>query len=124
MKLKNKITQDADYNVVMAKIDALMAKGSSNVTSEELTQIRELALEARAYERTKYTIELPQTLIGMIEMRMYEMKLKQKDLAKKLNVSTAKLSLIMSGKQKADVEFLKSVYTELGVDADFILQHA
>lgn len=124
MNLKRKITQDADYDVVMAKIDALMAKGSSNVTSEELAQIRELALEAQKYEHKKYTVELPQTLIGMIEMRMYELKLKQKDLAEKLNVSTAKLSLIMNGKQKPDVEFLKAVYTELGVDADFILQHA
>jgi len=59
----------------------------------------------------------------MIEMRMYEMRLKQHDLAKKLNISDAKLSLIMNGKQRPDVDFLKAVYTELNVDAEFILQH-
>jgi len=124
MGLMNMIKKEADYNAVMAKIDGLMAKGSGNVSKEELAEIRRLALEAQAYEQGKYTIEPPETLVGMIEMRMYELKLKQKDLAEKLNVSTAKLSLIMNGKQKADVEFLKSVYKELHVDAEFILQHA
>jgi len=124
MGLMNMIKQDADYNAVMARIDSLMAKGSENVSKEELAEIRNLALRAQAYEQEKYTIEPPQTLVGMIEMRMYEMKLKQKDLAKKLHVSTTKLSLIMNGKQRADVEFLKSVHTELNVDAEFILAHA
>ena len=46
-----------------------------------------------------------------------------KDLARKLNISDAKLSLIMNGKQKPDVDFLKAVHTQLHVDAEFILQH-
>lgn len=101
-----------------------MAKGSKNVTNEELAEIRELALAAQQYEQRKYVVELPTTLAGMIEMKMYELKLKQKDLAKKLHISNTKLSMILNGKQKPDVEFLKSVYTELNVDADFLLQHS
>jgi len=117
------INDDSDYATVMAKIDGLMAKGSKNVSKEELEEIRELALAAQGYEQQKYTVSAPKTLMGMIEMKMYEMRLKQKSLAKKLNISDAKLSLIMNGKQKPDVDFLKAVYTELKVDADFILQH-
>lgn len=124
MGLMNMISQESDYNKIMARIDSLMAKGSENVSKQELAEIRDLALKAQAYEQEKYRIEPPQTLVGMIEMRMYEMKLKQKDLAKKLRVSTTKLSLIMNGKQRADVEFLKSVHSELHVDAEFILRHA
>ncbi|WP_316813860.1 helix-turn-helix domain-containing protein [Pedobacter heparinus] len=120
----DKINKDADYNNVMAKINSLMAKGSKNVTPKELAEIRELALAAQQYEQNKYVIEAPTTLAGMIEMKMYELKLKQKDLAEKLHISNAKLSLILNGKQKPDVEFLKSVYNELHVDADFLLQHA
>ena len=89
----------------------------------ELAEIRALALAAQHYEQQKYTVAAPVTLGGMIEMRMYEMRLKQKDLAKKLNISDAKLSLIMNGKQRPDVDFLKAVHTELHVDAEFILQH-
>lgn len=123
MGLMKKITNDADYNQVMAKIDSLMAKGSQKVSKEELEDIRAMALSAQSYEQGKYVLDAPTTLTGMIEMRMYEMRLKQKDLAQKLNVSNAKLSLIMNGKQKPDVDFLKAVYRQLQVDADFILEH-
>jgi len=119
-----KIANDTDYSNIMSKIDSLMAKGSENVSKEELSEIRKLALAAQQYEQSNYVIEAPATLAGMIEMRMYEMRLRQKDLAKKLKISNAKLSLIMNGKQKPDVNFLKAVHKELQVDADFILEHA
>jgi HTH-type transcriptional regulator/antitoxin HigA len=101
-----------------------MAKGSGSVSKEELADVRTLALSAQSYEQEKYVIEAPTTLTGMIEMRMFELRLKQKDLAKKLNVSNAKLSLIMNGKQRPDFDFLKAVHSELQVDAEFILEHA
>ena len=116
------IASAADYKSVMAKIDKLMSKGSKNVSKAELAEIRELALAAQAYEKSKYTIELPSTFAGLIEMKMYEMSLKQTELAKKLHVSDAKLSLIMSGKQKPDVMFLKAVHKELHVDANLLLE--
>src|ERR1700739_2002990 len=117
------INSETDYNSVMIRIDSLMAKGSGNVSKDELAEIRDLALAAQQYEQKKYTLSPPTTLTGMIEMRMYEMRLKQKDLARKLNISDAKLSLIMNGKQRPDVDFLKAVHTQLNVDAEFILQH-
>lgn len=118
-----KIKNEADYSNVMANIDKLMAKGSKVVSREELAEIRSLALASQLYEEGKYRIDPPSTLAGMIEMRMFEMRLKQKDLAKKLKISDAKLSLIMNGKQKPDVDFLKAVHSELQVDAEFILLH-
>ena len=105
----------------MGRIDKLMSKGSENVSKAELAEIRKLALEAQQYEQTKFTIAPPTTLAGIIEMKMYEMRLKQKDLAKRLKVSDTKLSLIMNGKQKPDVEFLKSVHKQLHVNGDFLL---
>ena len=123
MEKVEKINNEGDYTAVMTKIDSLMAKGSRNVSKEELAEIRKLALSAQNYEQQKYVVSAPSTLNGMIEMRMYEMRLKQKDLAKKLNISDAKLSLIMNGKQKPDVDFLKAVHIQLHVDAEFILQH-
>jgi len=117
------IKNEVDYNQVMAKIDSLMAKGSGNVSKEELSKIRTLAQSAQVYEQAKYVVEAPSTLVGMIEMRMFEMKLRQRDLAQKLNMSDAKLSLIMNGKQKPGVDFLKAVHIQLNIDANFILEH-
>jgi len=118
------IDNKTSYRKVMAKIDSLMAKGSDNVSGDELNEIRTLAQSAQAFEKTMYVIEPPSTLTGMIEMRMFEMKLKQHDLAQKLDVSDAKLSLILAGKQKPDVKFLKAVHSQLQIDAKFILEHA
>jgi HTH-type transcriptional regulator/antitoxin HigA len=118
------ILNETDYSQLMGKIDALMARGSQNVSKEELEELREMALAAQAYEQSKYVINAPDTLIGMIEMKMFEMNLNQKELADKLNISTTKLSLIMNGKQKADVAFLKAVHKVLHIDAGFVLEHA
>ena len=122
MKSIKKITNESDYKMIMNKVDHLMSKGSSKVTKNELIEIRKMAMAAQQYEKTKFVIEPPVTLTGIIEMKMYEMKLKQKDLAKKLNVSDAKLSLIMSGKQKPDISFLKAVHQQLKVNGDFLLE--
>jgi HTH-type transcriptional regulator/antitoxin HigA len=116
------IASESDYNTVMSKIDELMSKGSKNVSKGELAEIRRLALMAQAYEKKKYVIELPSTFAGLIEMKMYELSLKQTELAKKLHVSDTKLSLIMSGKQKPDVLFLKAVHEQLHVDANLLLE--
>lgn len=121
MAVAKKIVNEADYNSIMTQIDKLMSKGSANVSKTELTEIRKLALAAQQYEQSRFPIKPPATLAGIIEMKMYEMKLKQKDLARKLKVSDAKLSLIMNGKQKPDVDFLKAVHKQLKVNGDFLL---
>jgi HTH-type transcriptional regulator/antitoxin HigA len=119
----DKIENQKDYNAVMEKINCLMDK-SGDVSPAEFTEIHRLAISAHEYEQKRHLIEAPSTLSAMIESKMHEYKLKQKDLAKKLNVSVKKLSLIMSGKQKADVEFLKALHSEFKVDAAFLLEHA
>ena len=116
------IASENDYNAVMSKIDKLMAKGSKNVSKSELAEIRSLALKAQAYEKKNFIVEPPTTFAGIIEMKMYDMKLRQTQLAKKLHVSDAKLSLIMSGKQKPDISFLKAVHKELKIDANLLLE--
>lgn len=118
--LKEKTTE-TDLKEIMAKLELLIEGGNSDVPKSELEEIRRLANAPAEQRKNTYIIERPATLTGLIEMKMYELKLKQKDLAKKLGVSDVKLSLIMSGKQKPDVNFLKAIYRELKVDADALL---
>lgn len=70
-----KIENQRAYNATMKKIDALMKKGENNLTDEDAEQLRILALSAQAYEKSVHTIPAPQTLEGLIELRMYEKKL-------------------------------------------------
>lgn len=113
----------AQHSSALKKVDDLMKKGERNLTIEESLEIRKLAGEIQGYEKEHYYITPPRTLEGMIELRMYELRLNQAGLAKELGISTAKLSMIMNKKQKPDVAFLKALYTKLKVDADFILSH-
>lgn len=121
MKTSKKINTEKDYKTVIGKIDNLMSKGSSSVSKSELQQIRKHALAAQAFEHSKFKVSAPTTIAGIIEMKMFELKLKQKDLSKKLKISDTKLSLIMNGKQKPDVDFLKAVHQQLNVSGDFLL---
>ncbi|MCF2490193.1 type II toxin-antitoxin system HigA family antitoxin [Dyadobacter sp. CY347] len=117
------IKSEREYDRIMEEILDIMNKGEANLSSDESEKLRLMALAAQAYEKKHYYVEPPRTFQGMIELRMYELKLKQKDLATKLGVSNAKLSLILSGKQRPDVPFIKAVHTELDIPADFILHH-
>ena len=53
---------------------------------------------------------------------MVQLKLNQQSTAQVLGISEAKLSLIMNGKQKPDVYFLKAVHEKLKVDANLLLE--
>jgi HTH-type transcriptional regulator/antitoxin HigA len=121
---KPKIENERDYNATMKKIDALMKKGEKNLTNKEAEEIRTLALEAQTYERSIYTIPAPKTLEGLIELKMYERRLKQKELAKLLGIGEPKLSQIMSRKRKPDVAFLKAAHEQLGIDGNILLDYA
>lgn len=119
-----KIQTESQHKAALKKVDVLMKKGEKNVTPAESAQIRTLAMEIQAFEQKRYYVAPPKTLEGIIELRMYEMRLNQASLARKLGVSTTKLSLILNKKQRPDVAFLKAIHTKLKVDANFILQHA
>lgn len=119
-----KIDSKKNYNASMKKIDALMKKGEKNLSDQDAEQLRKLALAAQAYEKNIYTIPVPKTLEGLIELKMYEKKLKQKELAKLLRVGAPKLSQIMSRKRKPDLAFLKAAHKYLGIDGNVLLSYA
>jgi HTH-type transcriptional regulator/antitoxin HigA len=119
-----KIKNEAEYKATMQKIDALMKIGKRKLTKKDAEELRELALAAQAYEKSIYTIPAPKTLQGIIELKMFERKLKQKDLAKLLGMGEPKLSQIMSKKRKPDVAFLKAAHTLLGIDGNTLLKYA
>lgn len=118
------IENDQDYNTTMKKIDVLMKKGETKLTKKEAEHLSSLALAAQAYEKTTYTIPAPKTLLGLIELKMYERRLKQKELAKLLGIGEPKLSQIMSRKRKPDIKFLKAAHEQLGIDGNLLLKYA
>jgi HTH-type transcriptional regulator / antitoxin HigA len=118
------IRDEKEYQAVMIKIDALMKKGEKKLTDRETAELRMMALAARKYEKSIYIIPSPKTLEGMIELKMYERKMRQKDLAVLLGVDEPKLSQILTKKRKPDVAFLKAAHAKLGIDGNILLEFA
>ncbi|MEJ0103478.1 MAG: transcriptional regulator [Bacteroidota bacterium] len=124
---KTTISTEQDYNAVMAQIDALMKKGEENLSSSEIKKLRVMAEDAEAWEDKSFSIKVkkPDTLSGMVELRMFELKIpNQVALSRLIKIDTPKLSQILNGKRKADIEFLKAVHKKLKIDAEFLLEKA
>lgn len=120
---KLNIQNEDEYNALMQKIDVLMKKGEMALTDKEAGELRNMALAAQAYEKTLYKIPAPKTLEGLIELKMYERRLKQKELAQLLGMGEPKLSQILNGKREPDVAFLKAVHQKLGIDGNVLLAY-
>lgn len=116
------IKSNEAYELVMKEIDSLMKKGEKNLSEKELLRLRKLSVAAEEYEDTNDPLPLPDSLPELIRMRMFQMQLNQGFAAELLGVSDTKFSLIMNGKQRPDVNFLKAVHSKLQVDANKILQ--
>ncbi len=116
--------QQTEYKILLAEIEQHLQKGFSNLSKEELNHLELLSKKVALFEQKNYSIPAPETLPEMIELKMYEMKLTQKELAETMGVSQAKLSLILNGKQEPDLAFLKQCKKVLGISAEFILEHA
>src|SRR4030095_929883 len=119
---KTRIQNKEVYELTMKEIDALMKKGEENLSQKELERLRILADAAENYEDTHEPLPVPSALPDMIRMKMFQLKLKQHYTARLLGVSEAKLSLIMSGKQKPDIYFIKALHEKLNLDANQILE--
>jgi len=99
-------------------LDLLTKKGKLNKVQQ--TQLDIASDYVQEYEE-KYHAFKPDNLVEMIELRMYQRKLKQKDLADLLDTSPSRISEFMNGKRKLTMEMAKALYKKLNIDAELIL---
>ena len=125
--MKYKINSKKEYHQTMVEVYELMNKGEGKLSEHELNKLSVMAEAAEKYEDEVLQlkpIRQPQTIQEMIELKMFEQKITQSKLAEYLGLSKSKVSEILSGKRKPDVNFLKGIYEKLQIDADFLLKHA
>ena len=126
-----KIRTAEDYKKVMQIIEGYLGKatkggGFQSLSDTETKELKQLSLLAETWEDSLplMPIKQPQSLAEMIEFKMYQMKLKQKDLAALLGIAPSRLSEVLSGKRKINLDLAKRLHTYLSIDADFILKNA
>lgn len=102
-------------------ISVLTLKGKLNKRlQQELDGISDSIAD---YEESNYPFK-PENLKEMIELRMYQRKLKQKDVARLLGTTPSRVSEILNGKRQLTLELAKGLYKKLNIDAEMILNEA
>ncbi len=119
---------ESKYEKVQLQIEALLQKSINNggfkaLSSDEVTLLNKLSLAAEQYEDNlqMMPIKTPTTLVEMIRFKMFEMNLKQKQLANLLEISETRISELLCGKRKLNLELAKKLYQKLNIDAAFLL---
>ena len=120
MRTRKILTEEA-YQLTMKEIDELMHLGENKLSNAQMKRLKALALAAEQYEDINHPLPLADSLSDIIQQRMFQMRINQNYTAVLLGVSAAKFSLILSGKQKPDIRFIKAVHEKLKVDANSIL---
>ena len=114
---------EAEYKKASARIEELL-KIVNDKTSEDNPNLQELISLSdlvENYENEHYPIGTP-SLKDVIELRMFERKLKQKNLAELLDTKPARISEYLNGKRDITMEIARALYKKLNIDSDIILQ--
>lgn len=125
--MKYEISSRKAYHETMVTIYKLMDKGEENLKPEELKKLSAMVVAAEKYEDEVLGLKPqkePETIQEAVELKMFENKMSQTKLAEELGLAKSKLSELLSGKRKPDVQFLKVLYKVLKIDAGFLLEHA
>ena len=119
---------ESKYQKVQLQIEGLLQKSINNggfkaLSSDEVSLLNKLSLTAENYEDNlqMMPIKTPTTLVEMIRFKMFEMNLKQKQLANLLEISDTRISELLCGKRKLNLEIAKKLYQKLNIDAAFLL---
>jgi len=112
-----------EYELAIKKIDMLLEKIGNNHSYEnpDFVVMDRLSDLVANYEDKHYNIATP-SLIDVIKLRMYEMGLKQSDLALKLGVPSARISEYLRGKRDITLDVARKLHSQLNIDGDIILQ--
>ena len=118
-----------EFEVAEKRMNELLAiatkkGGFDHLTKKESAELNKYTQTVKSFEDMHYIIPLPQTVQGLIELKMFENKLKQKEVAKMLNTTDTKLSEIMHNKRKPSVVFLQAMHKVFGIDGNLLLKIA
>lgn len=118
---KRKLLSKEAYELTMQEIESLMKKGEHKLTPAQIKRLNMLAEQAEQYEDATDPLPSPASFQDIVRVKLFQMGINHTYAAMLLGVSNAKFSLIMNGKQKPDIYFIKAVHDKLKLDANLIL---
>jgi HTH-type transcriptional regulator/antitoxin HigA len=117
-----KITSEIAYKATMERIEELLPLVDDNtpLDNRNLIELELLSNLVVDYEDEHYPIKTP-SLLEVLKLRMYEMKLNQNKLSELLNVSPSRISEYLSGKSEPTLKIAREISKKLNIDSDIVL---
>ena len=111
-----------EYKTALIRIEELLnlLTQETKLSKKHQTELDHLSDEIADYEEKHFPF-VPETLKEMIELRMYQRKLKQKDVARILGTTPSRISEILNGKRSLTLELAKGLHKKLNIDAELLL---
>lgn len=106
------IRTEADYDVALARIEELIARGKGR-TAEETNELEILVLLVKQYEGTVFPTEAPDP-IEAIQFRMEQQSLQPRDLIPYIG-SRSKVYEVLSGKRSLTLPMIRALNKGLGI---------
>jgi antitoxin component HigA of HigAB toxin-antitoxin module len=104
-----------------------MNKGEGKLTKLEANKLSQMAIATELYEDDVLGLKPfkePKTISEIVELKLFENKMTQASLAEEMGLAKSKVSEILNGKRKADIQFLKGIHKIFKIDANTLLDMA
>lgn len=125
------IQTNEEYFEVSDKIEACLQKataqgGFDTLTEQENRELSLLTVAAADYEKRIKLVPVrgPMTLPEVLNLKMFQLHLSQKQLAALLDMPESRMSEILRGKRRINMDLAKKLHSRLKIDAGFILETA
>ena len=125
-----KIISDKEYRDTCQQMNVIIDKGTKFGDMELLSETDKneyirLSEMVRKWESIHYSFPIVgNPLVANIRSKMEEMNLTQKGVANIIGINEARLSEIMRGKRRININIAKQLNTRLHIPADMILEFA
>ncbi len=125
--MKNTLNTEVDFINATNKIEIILKTatklgGFDFLSAKDKKELEILTNLVQNYEQQYYKIDMPKSLVGWIELKMFEKKLKQKELANILEINEVRLSEVLNGKRKINLDLAKRLYQKLDIEPKTILE--
>lgn len=133
MYMEKRLNTRQEYNAVKNRVEQLIVEATekgmleSDMDNEYTREIALLSKQMAVYEDNCMDLQPlreKSPLIRTIEDYFYAHNMRQKDGARLLGVNESAFSQVMSGRRRIAMSLAKRLHSQLGIDANLILEYA
>ena len=117
-----RIESEKQYQAAMTRIEELLSLVTEDTPEDDIRSIELVLLSnlVADYDDAHFPIKKP-SLVNVLRLRMYEMKLTQKAMADLIGISASRLNEILSGKREPTYQVARAICINLSIDAAIVL---